>query len=269
LAVLRTKWSPDAPRLAVNYSRGQMETELAVGSEVIWAGNCGPRVRVGQRELYSPSSWEALCWHSDEDVDYLELEGELAGGWKVQRQFVLARDELLLLVADAILGPQPEQLHYECHWPLSEAIEFAGGPETTDGVVARDRRWACVLPLALPEWRSDGRRTGDLQASGAGLSHELRRAGQRLYAPLLFDLDRKRAKKERTWRQLTVGADLLPLAHDMAVGYRVQIGQEQWLIYRSLAPPANRTVLGQNTVRDFLFARFNRDGDVEPVVEIE
>jgi hypothetical protein len=108
-----------------------------------------------------------------------------------------------------------------------------------------------------------------LRATGAILTHTLARTGRRLYAPLLLDLNRTRVRKQRTWRRLTVGAELRPVALEAAVGYRVQIGKEQWLIYRSLAPAANRTVLGQNTVRDFLFARFNCDGHVEPLVEIE
>ena len=33
------------------------------------------------------------------------------------------------------------------------------------------------------------------------------------------------------------------VAADVAVGYRAQAGRSQWLVYRSLAPPAIRSVL--------------------------
>jgi hypothetical protein len=57
---------------------------------------------------------------------------------------------------------------------------------------------------------------------------------------------------------------------DVAVGYRVQCGKDQWLFYRSQAPRANRTLLGQNTSSEFFAARFvAKTGGVEDLVEIQ
>jgi hypothetical protein len=72
-----------------------------------------------------------------------------------------------------------------------------------------------------------------------------------------------------TWRQLTVAENREILPSDVAVGYRVMVGKEQWLIYRSLGKPGNRTVLGHNLVTELLIARFDRQGEVEPLLEIE
>ena len=73
-----------------------------------------------------------------------------------------------------------------------------------------------------------------------------------------------------TWRQqLTVAEQLLNQPRDVAAGYRVQFGKRQWLIYRSLAKAANRTLLGVNLSTEFLLARFGRDGEIETVLEIE
>jgi hypothetical protein len=55
----------------------------------------------------------------------------------------------------------------------------------------------------------------------------------------------------------------------VAAGYRVMVGKHQWLIYRSLAPAANRTLLGHNLATEMLIARFDRNGEVEPLIEIE
>ena len=75
--------------------------------------------------------------------------------------------------------------------------------------------------------------------------------------------------KPVTWRQLTIAEKLQRVAPDQAVGFRVQKGKKQWLIYRSLTERANRTLLGQNLCSDSLIASFRRDGTTETLVEIE
>ncbi|MCA9231839.1 MAG: hypothetical protein KDA57_14410, partial [Planctomycetales bacterium] len=72
------------------------------------------------------------------------------------------------------------------------------------------------------------------------------------------------------WRQLTVAQSLEVQPHDVAVGYRAQCGKDQWLFYRSLDQPANRTVLGQNLSLDCLVARFlAASGEVDELLEID
>ena len=56
---------------------------------------------------------------------------------------------------------------------------------------------------------------------------------------------------------------------DVAVGYRVAVGRKQWLVYRSLAEPGNRTLLGHNLISETLVARFHRNGRVEQLIEVE
>lgn len=90
-----------------------------------------------------------------------------------------------------------------------------------------------------------------------------------MFAPLFVDLNRKRLDKPLTWRQLTVGQLREIVPHDVAVGYRVQVGKAQWLMYRSLAPAAIRTVLGQNLMHEFLVGRFHADGHAATLLEIE
>ena len=121
-----------------------------------------------------------------------------------------------------------------------------------------------MMPLALNEWRQD-RSHGEF--GGSGLRQRL--VGTGLYAPLFIDLDPKRLRKPRTWRQLTVGEQLHLVRRDEAAGFRVQIGKQQWVIYRSLNGTANRTFLGQNVINEFLVARFLNDGEIETLIEIE
>ncbi len=90
-----------------------------------------------------------------------------------------------------------------------------------------------------------------------------------MFAPLFIDLDPGRLGSRCTWRQLTVAENLAALPSDAAVGYRAMIGDRQWLLYRSLVKPANRTVLGHNLITELLVARFDRRGQVQSIVEIE
>jgi hypothetical protein len=53
------------------------------------------------------------------------------------------------------------------------------------------------------------------------------------------------------------------------VGYRVQFGTNQWLLYRTLSRRGSRSVLGQNVLCDFLASRFTSAGKQEALVEIE
>jgi hypothetical protein len=94
-------------------------------------------------------------------------------------------------------------------------------------------------------------------------------SGCAIFAPLFFDLDGRRMNRPATWRQLTVGQKGVVQPADVAVGYRVAVGSRQWLIYRSLAAAASRTLLGHNLNGETLVARFRRDGQVEPLVEVE
>jgi hypothetical protein len=124
------------------------------------------------------------------------------------------------------------------------------------------------MPLGLPEWRG-ATRNGALRMCEEGLELEHRTEAPAAFAPLIFDLEPRRLNKPVTWRQLTVAEELAIQPPHVASAYRAQFGKKQWLIYRSLAPPANRTVLGHNLCSEFLCGRFDRDGDVRGLVEIE
>src|SRR5204863_509733 len=123
-------------------------------------------------------------------------------------------------------------------------------------------------PLALPEWRTQPR-FGQLSADGGCLRLTQRLRGAALYAPRWIDPNRKRAAQPCTWRQLTIGEQRQIQPRDTAIGYRVQIGASQWLVYRSFRQPSNRTVLGHNLTSEFLIGQFTKQGNVEGLVEIE
>jgi hypothetical protein len=269
--MLRPYWPKNNARLAVDYSSPRMRIELDMKAGVVLSGQWECRVEIDGKLLEPAGGWEELCWNSDDEGDYLELEIALAKDVRLQRQILFPRDDDFLYLCDVVLGKEVKPIDYRGVLPLAPGAAFVGAEETREGVLqieATGKPVGQVLPLALPEWRAE-RRVGELTASVNALELRQRATQHSLACPLFIDLDPRRMKKERTWRQLTVAGHLEIQPAEVAVGYRVQCGREQWLFYRSLAEPANRSVLGQNLISEFLAARFDTNGDVEELIEIE
>jgi len=274
VAYFRTDWQRNEPTVAVDYSKPELRLEVWNGPQRLISGAWTSETTLNGKRLEPVGSWDETCWFSDEDVDYLELSIELSGGARLERQILLARDELFLLLSDYVIGDRAEGVasgdicHKYC-LPLDPKVVFQPEKKTREGFLMAGKKIARVLPLALPEWRTDPR-VGQLNVSKhqLQLTHQL--PGKNLACPLLIDLKKSRASKQCTWRQLAVAESLEVQPHDVAVGYRAQCGKDQWLVYRSLAKPANRSVLGQNLSLESLVARFLApSGEVDELLEIE
>lgn len=267
-AVLRPNWS--APRLIVDYATEHVRLRLDRGGSDWLTGDCPVRVALDGRPLTRQSDWEELCWISDDDIDYLELQLELDESVRIQRHILFARQDEIILLADAVLGARPAALSYETVLPLGAAMSVEAAAETRElTLTAGGRRRARVLPLALGEWQTE-RGRGELAAGPDGLRlTQVARQAANLFAPWFIDVSDKRLRRPVTWRRLTVAEERQTQTDDAAVGYRVQIGEQQWLFYRSLIACGNRTLLGHNLVSEFLAARFSRKGVPETLIEIE
>lgn len=265
VATMRTSWLPNAARLALTFPRNSLNWELSVGREVVSSGSCVPRIVVNEQPVTIQSDWDVLCWESDNDMDYIELECQLSHGWRLQRQYLLAREDLFAYVADAVLGPEVANIQYQHTLPLEDGITLEQTDETSEAVIMSRKRLGKIIPLSLSEWVS-AQRDSRLRLDPARL--ELQQTGRALYAPLFIDLNSTRRTKALTWRQLTVAEQLQIVPPDVAVAYRVQIGKKQWIVYRSLDKPGNRTFLGVNLISDFLLARFNSNGEAETLIDV-
>ena len=271
---MRTEWDRKAPQLAIDYSSPDLRLECWAGSKRLMAGTWTWETTLDGKRLEPIGSWDESCWFSDEDVDYLELSMELTGGARLERQILLARDEGFLLLADYIIDTpvmdsEGGELCHRYRLPLDGDVDFEPEHETREGLLTAGKTVARVLPLALPEWRSDPR-VGQLAVNNGRLQLEQQRKGKNMACPLLIDFKKLRAKKPCTWRQLTIAQSLEVQSNDVAVGYRAQCGKDQWLIYRSLVEPANRTLLGQNLSNECLVARFLApEGEIDELLEIE
>jgi hypothetical protein len=295
LAILRNRWSAPPTQATVDFSGPQVWLDLTCGNQPLLHGLLSTAIRVDEQPLSPASGWTEVCWHSDADCDYLEIEQKLSGGWLLQRHLLLVRRDESLLLADSILsenklppqeflatGSNAPRLEYSTSLPFAPGVSFAPQKETREGHLqgspTRKRKepsevagtpLALVLPLALPEWRKQPC-PGELTASEKSLTHSLRATGRNLFAPLWLDLNPNRFKKaEATWRQLTVGESLAIQPREVAVGYRVQVHYSQFLLYRSLAWRGNRTVLGKNFATDFACCRFHPNGEVDEILEVQ
>lgn len=268
VCVMRTAWWRKCPQFACLFGGQRLRSELTAAKHTLWSGDVAPQVRVDGQLLERRSDWIEVCWHTDDDVDYLELEADCDGPWQLQRQMLLARKDHFLLLSDVVLGPQAAAIEYELRLPLADGIRCEWAEETREGLLGNRRSLCAVMPLSLPEWRAAPAH-GALQSQGNVLQLTITETARRLYAPLLFDLVPQRVRQPRTWRQLTVAEELQQQPREVAVGYRVQLGRAQWLLYRSLAPRRNRSVLGQNVADEFVAARFSRDGELDQLIEIQ
>jgi hypothetical protein len=265
-AVLRSSWQRDAQMCAIRWWDRRLELDVSAGKRSLLRGEWTCQPVVDGHSLQPASEWESICWEVDEDIEYLELEMQFEGDWKVQRQIALAREDGLLLLADAILGPAAERLEYQSSLLHAPEVEIKADSEATELKFVVRRPIATLIPLAIPEWR---RMSHNGSLDQTELLTKVTQRGRNAYVPLVLDLDSKRQRKPLTWRQLTVAEQLEIVSPECAAAYRLQIGKRQWVFYRSLEPAGNRTFMGQNLVSEFLWARFLKTGEIETLIEIE
>jgi hypothetical protein len=269
LGLLRSGWSADNAIVAVDYTGDRVELEAWAEGRRLLGGVWKTESRVDGALVEATEEWEETCWFSDRDVDYLELTQILDNGVRIDRQIMLARRDQFLYLCDHFYGGKSATLEHTWQLPLGPAVLFCGEGETRDALLVDGKPLARVMPLALPEWRIDPR-VGELTGDGNTLTLSQKVVGRSVACPVFIDLNAERSTNASTWRQLTVAEALEIKTTDVAVSYRVQSANDQWIFYRSQGPRGNRTFMGQNTSSECYIARFTApSGEVEELMEIE
>ena len=283
VAIIRSGWERNAIRVLLEYRDTVPHLEIAVGDRLLVDGPWQWRASKGGRPLDVEGPWTLSCWESDRKATYLEIIAPLSGGLQIDRQIVLLPRDRIVLLADTItqrpadasgeILPEPLRSHaaagglrVESVVPLAATLEGEQAEETREVLVYDTKPRVLAVPLALPEWKTAGRGSFAVTADGLVLDHET--SGGRCYSPLWLDLEPARQGRPLTWRQLTVADTRQNLPPHQATGFRIQEGLEQWLVYRTLDEPRNRTVLGCNISCGFLVGRIDRTGVVERSIEI-
>ncbi len=268
-ALLQLDWDHRCPRLWIDHAQGACLLELSNRGRLILQGEAHLELRRNGQRLEPCSEWSCVLWESDADGDYLELEREFTGRTTLYRHVFLAREDRFLLLADAVLGPNPAaEWDYRLALPLAHAVAWQGERETTEGLLtaARNQALALAMPLAAPEWRIACPRP-PLQEQQGRLVVQHRQQGRNVLVPLFFDLDARRLRRQRTWRRLTVAQERRKVEPDRACGFRIQSGGAQWVFYRSLDGVHNRTLLGANVFCELSLRRFSSQGLTELLIE--
>jgi hypothetical protein len=282
IAIMRSGWERNAIRVLLEYRDAVPHLEIAVGDRLLIDGPWQWNASKGGRPLETEGPWSLSCWESDKKATYLEIIAPLADGLQLDRQIVLLPRDRIVLLADAITHraddhavdslPEPLRSHangglrVESIVPLAAALEGEQAEETREILVYDTKPRLMALPLGLPEWKTAGRGGFAVTPDGLALDHQA--AGSRCYSPLWLDLEPARQGRPLTWRQLTVADTRQNLPPHQATGFRIQEGLEQWLVYRTLDEPRNRTVLGCNISCGFLMGRIDRTGVVDRAIEI-
>jgi hypothetical protein len=290
MAVMRSDWTGDGLRVLVDYRSAAPRIEVAVGDRLLIDGPWQWAVTVDGRPCEAEGHWTVSCWESDRKATFLELSAPLGGGMQIERQVVLLPRDRIVMLADAVtltaeasgreggstngsLGGVATNGHastgaieYRSVVPLAAALETDAAEESREICIYDSTMRGLALPLGLSEWRGVGR--GGFESTPAGLA--LTQVGRhRLYAPVWIDCVAGRIGGPLTWRQLTVADTRLILPPYQAAGFRVQSGSEQWLVYKTLDAPRNRTLLGCNVSCDFLVGRVKPSGEVARTLEIQ
>jgi hypothetical protein len=269
-ATMQSDWRHKGSRFAFDFSDNEIFIEaLGPKGQSVLSGEWGVHVELnGQREMQL-GDWEEVCWFTDKEVDYIEVEAKFGQHAKVQRQAMLFRQERLLVLADALIGTETGQWLLRSSIPLAHGARFEAAQKTREGFIHLPGGQRCLaLPLHLPEWRRQ-LGPGRFEAVDDMLNITAETTRGRCFAPVLISLCNRHSKKPFTWRQLTVAENLEVVQRDVAAAYRVQIGKDQWLIYRTLADAARRTALGMHTLSDFFAGRVKNNGDLDTLVEVE
>lgn len=315
-AVLRPDWKPGSPALylaANNTILHQQPFIMKNKKEIVSSLGIGPnqselfdtrmkmefnntcstflsgmwevKISLNNKKINPVGPWSLICSDREDHYSYIEWEIPLEHGYRLERRCLLAFNENVLFLADAIIPNEekigPQKFHYETILPVADNVIFEINTESSEVLLScilpenhpikkkgKDLQYIRVLPIALEEWKQLEKNSQfDLQEQGLVL--KMKRTGTTFFAPIFFDLNSARSDHPCTWRHLTIGENGEKTSPVDALGYRVQIGKNQYLIYCSLGPIASRSLLGHNLRSDFLFATFTKSGNVLPIVEVE
>ncbi|TWU31022.1 hypothetical protein [Novipirellula artificiosorum] len=281
LAMMLPEWDVRRGRTHLQYAQRENRLEIFAGRSLVVSGRVETSIEADGQSQSPDGDWAFVCEYTDDDVHYIEIEQPWTAGLVLQRQLMLVREDRCLLFADAVLpkkvlpknsGPQDQastQINYTARLPLCEAIRVEPNEGTREIFLSDRKRRAIVFPLSASEWNVGPTPAAICESPDGHLVISAQGEGA-LYTPVWFDFQSRRFRRDRTWRQLTIADERRICEPREAVGYRVQMGSEQWLVYRSLGPRRCRSVLGKHLIADFFAARFEMsDGNYDELVTVD
>ncbi len=229
-----------------------------------------PQGLTGRPEALRPvGPWRLVCRHNSRAVGYLEASQEWSQSVTLSRHVLLTRQDGWLVLGEALTGSKESSTwQYATTMSVDDAYRWKSVPHHTEGWLIRGHGPRLrVLPVFACEWKS-GAIPPPVSLEGGLLQVAACFEGQAFFAPLWLDFWERRAKEKCTWRHLTLGQNRLAAPPDVAAAYRVQVGANHWVLYRTLAAPAKRSFLGHQLLSELLFGRFDPKKGVVPLLEL-
>ena len=229
---------------------------MAVGGTTLFAGDWEIEVRLDGRTV-EPADWSCVCWQSDDDGDYFELQSR-PDGLRIERQIFLSRTDDFALLADIVVA-DPEhwgddtRLESRSRWTLAPDAALIAQTRTRECRLLFGGRTARAFPLGLNCPRVEGVSGHLISVDGR---MELSQTGiGGLYAPWCIDWNPRRRRSPAAWRRLTVAyarCGLYLRAKRPVICWKS--ARSNGCIYRSLLPALEpRSVLGQHTMYESLW----------------
>jgi hypothetical protein len=271
-ACLRNHDGPGANVFALTHHQPLPQIDFSPFGQLFFQGPWELEVSLDNQPVKLPDEWACVCWHTDSDGDYLELQFTLDENLRIERQVFLSRADHFLFMADCISGAGKSAIHYIGRWPLIEGAKVQRNNWSRERTVSLGNLSVRSFPLALPMeivHSTSGR--WDVADGAKKSCLELRQTGVGgLYAPVIFDWTPARQSSDADWKTLTVTENGPKVKTDRASGHRLRLGNQQLLIYRSLLLNGElRTVLGHHTGYETVIGRFDKSGDVTPLLVVE
>ncbi len=271
VACLRTTWDESASIASITHHGDLPFLELAADGVTLLRGDWGLTVAEDGEVLEFEPAWENVCWHSEPEVDYCELQFEFEGGPRICRHVMLSRQHQFAIVSDIVTETSAKELEWETRLPLANGVSARAQSETREQLLKTGSKTARVFPLVLPQDLRDGA-AGAIGISenddGKFLALRCPSSSGALFAPIVIDWSQENRKSPAEWKQLTTTTageiDLIGSA-----AYRLQFGKRHLMLYRSLVKTKRyRAMVGYQTDQETILADF-KDGEIDEIVMVE
>jgi len=268
LAILRSEWAIHADQVTVVHHETHPKLHLACLGHSLISGNWELQIQLQGRTVQGDGDWSCVCWNSDGDMDYLELQATYGDSVRVDRQIMLSRKQHFLILADSVRGPSGKRLKYTSRLPLVPGTECSSDTDTRECQLRTAGARVRVFPLGLPQDRLYSV-SGGLTANAGVL--KLSQTGQHgLYAPLVLNWNPDQRSARTAWRPLTTTQNRQILGPADSAAYRLQLDMQQWLLYRRIqASQQLQTVLGLHTGHETVIGDISRRGQIKPLLLVE
>lgn len=265
-AVMRTHWGAHADRVIVTHDQPALNIEMTVQGRQILAGEWYTEISSGNETTPLRGHWSCVCWMTDDDSDYIELQYFVRGVVRSERQILLSRTREFCFIAESVADIRYEQFDYKTRLPLADGVTSTTSATTREVRLEAGGVPVRIFPVVLPDQHvlsTPGR-------FGADLTLQTTATGSAWYNPMIIDWSPSRRSATAVWKSLTVAEEQRIVKPDVAAGHRIKVGDHQWLIYHSLKQTHEaRSVLGHQTRYETVIGSVEINGDITPLMLVE